>query len=101
MLYSIQHSFAHQEEPPAASPLMQLVWRQRHAAAAASAFPQLPAPAPVDRPAPITVSRERYEPAHVYARNSRFSPGAFARRRLLRTRRAAASRLAFRATGST
>jgi hypothetical protein len=101
MLYSIQHSFAHRDEPPAASPLMQLVWRQRRAAAAAApAFPQLPAPAPAERPAPITVSRERYEPAHVYARNHRFSPGTFARRRLLRSRREVASRLAFRATGS-
>ncbi len=101
MLYSIQHSFALDDEPPAASPLMQLVWRHRRAAAAAaSAFPQLPAPAPVEMPAPITVSRQRYEAVHVYARNHPLSPGAAARRRLLRSRRAAASRLAFRATGS-
>ena len=101
MLYSIQHSFAHHDEPPAASPLMQLVWRQRRAAAAAaSAFPQLPAPAPLQVPAPITVSRQRYEAVHVYARNHPLSPGAAVRRRLLRSRRAAASRLAFRATGS-
>ncbi len=102
MLYSIQHSFAHQDEAPAASPLMQLVWRRRHvAAAAASAFPQLlPTPLPAEAPAPISVSRQRYEAVHVYARNHPLSPAAAARRRLLRTRRSAASRLAFRATGS-
>jgi hypothetical protein len=98
MLYSIQHSFAHHDEPPAASPLMQLVWRQRRAAAAAApAFPQLPVPLPARVPAG---AHQRYEPAHVYARNQRLSPAAFARRRLLRSRRLAASRLAFRATGS-
>jgi len=100
-LYSIQHSFAHRDEAPAASPLMQLVWRQRRAAAAAaSAFPQLPVPLPAEAPAPINVSRQRYEPAHVYARRHPLSPAASMRRRLLRTRRAGASRLAFRATGS-
>ncbi|WP_395612647.1 SET domain-containing protein [Allosphingosinicella sp.] len=98
MLYSIQYSFAQQDEAPAASPLMQLVWRRRHAAAAASAFPQLPLPA--EAPAPITVSRQRYEAVHVYARSHSPSPATTARRRLLRTRRVAASRLAFRATGS-
>ena len=101
MLYSIQYSFAHRDEAPAASPLMQLIWRRRHAAAAmASAFPQLPVPLPTEAPAPITVSRQRYEAVHVYARNHPLSPAASARRRLLRTRRATASRLAFRATGS-
>ena len=100
-LYSIQHSFALQDEAPAASPLMQLVWRQRRAAAAAaSAFPQLPVPLPAEALAPINVSRQRYEPAHVYARRHPLSPAASMRRRLLRMRRAGASRLAFRATGS-
>lgn len=32
VLYAIQRSFADQDEPPAASPLMQLVWRKRHEA---------------------------------------------------------------------
>lgn len=101
MLYSIQYSFAHHDEPPAASPLMQLVWRRRHAAAAAaSAFPQLPVPMPAEAPAPVAASRQRYEPAHVYARPFRASQSPSMRRRLLRTRRAGASRLAFRATGS-
>jgi hypothetical protein len=100
-LYAIQHSFAHHDEAPAASPLMQLVWRNRHAAAAAaSAFPQLPAPMPASVPAPINVSRQHYEPAHIYARPYSPSPAASLRRRLLRTRRSGASRLAFRATGS-
>lgn len=99
-LYSIQHAFAHQDEPPAASPLMQLVWRRRHAAAAAaSAFPQLPAPVPAETPA-AAARRKRYEPAHVYARNQPLTPGAAARRRLLRNRRAATARLAWRQTGS-
>jgi hypothetical protein len=101
MLYSIQYSFAHNDAPPAASPLMQLVWRQRRAAAAAApAFPQLPAPLPAEAPAPVTASRQRYEAAHVYARRSPLSPATSMRRRLLRTRRAGAARLAFRATGS-
>lgn len=37
VLYAIQRSFAGQEEAPAASPLMQLVWRKRHAAFEAEA----------------------------------------------------------------
>jgi hypothetical protein len=80
---------------------MQLVWRQRRAAAAeAPAFPQLPAPLPAEAPAPVKVSRQRYEAAHLYARSHPLSPGGLARRRLIRSRRAAASRLAFRQTGS-
>lgn len=37
VLFAIQRSFADQEEPPVASPLMQLVWRKRHDAFRAEA----------------------------------------------------------------
>lgn len=84
-LYAIQHSFADRPEPPLASPLMQLVWRHRRAAAAASAFPQLPAAPP------------RFEPALAVGRRHALLPASAARRRLLRARRSAGSRLAWRA----
>ena len=97
MLYSIQHSFAHRDEPPAASPLMQLVWRRRHAAAQdASAFPQLPVPA--TQPVPAPAKRQRYEAAHVYARRVPLSQASAFRRRLMRSRRADAVRRAWRET---
>jgi len=41
-------------------------------------------PLPAEAPAPINVSRQRYEPAHVYARPYPVSPAASVRRRLLR-----------------
>ena len=88
MLYSIQNSFAGQAEPPKASPLMQLVWRQRQAAAVAPApCPQLPAAPP------------RFEPALAVGRRLPLLPATAARRRLLRGRRAAGSRFAWRALG--
>ena len=97
MLYSIQHSFAHQAEPPPASPVMQLVWRNRHAAAAASAFPQLPVPAPAAAPRrPAAALRA----GHGYQRRYPLLPATATRRRLLRARRAGASSLAWRAFGS-
>ena len=74
MLYAIQRSFADRPEPPMASPLMQLVWRQRRVPALASAFPQLAAPA-----AP------RYQPT---GRRLHLLPATIARRRALRDRRA-------------
>ena len=97
MLYSIQHAFAHQAEPPAASPVMQLVWRNRHAAAAASAFPQLPVPAArrgagaaaavragPRLSAPLSVAaRHRDSPAsaaHAQGRGDRASPGGLSAR---------------------
>jgi hypothetical protein len=87
MLYSIQHSFAAQAEPPKASPLMQLVWRHRRAAAAAAAVPQLPAAPP------------RFEPALPIGRRLPLLPASAARRRLLRSRRTAGARFAWRALG--
>ena len=88
MLYSIQHSFAQWAEPPPASPLMQLVWRNRRAAAAASAFPQLPVPAPAAMPAATPALPPRFEPAHGYQRRYPLLPATATRRRLLRARRA-------------
>jgi hypothetical protein len=84
MLYAIQRSFADRPEPPVASPLMQLVWRHRHAAA--SALPQLP-----PRLAPVWSLGHR--PAGFQAAIAR-------RRRLLRGRRAASSRLPWEALSS-
>ncbi|HKR23781.1 MAG TPA: SET domain-containing protein-lysine N-methyltransferase, partial [Allosphingosinicella sp.] len=49
-LYAIQRSFADRPEPPMASPLMQLVWRQRRVPALAGAFPQLVPAAPRYQP---------------------------------------------------
>lgn|GEM_PF-1336762 len=84
MLYSIQHSFAAQAEPPKASPLMQLVWRHRRAALGAGVFPQLPAAPP------------RFEPAFALGRRLPVLPASMARRRLLRAGRAGGGRLAWR-----
>jgi len=85
MLYAIQRSFADRDEPPAASPVMQLVWRHRRAAARATALPQLPAAPP------------RFEPALGLSRRLPLLPASAARRRLLRARRSAGGRLARRA----
>lgn len=75
MLYAIQRSFADNPEPPVASPLMQMVWRQRRVPALASAFPQLPAPAPA-----------RLQPAWSFARRLQLLPATAARRRAFRDR---------------
>jgi hypothetical protein len=99
MLYSIQYAFAHRDEAPPASPVMQLVWRNRHAAAAASAFPQLPVPAPAAVPASAPALPPRFEPGHGYQRRYPL-PATATRRRLLRVRRAGGTRLAWRALGS-
>ena len=72
-LYAIQRSFADRPEPPMASPLMQLVWRQRRVPAMASAFPQLTMPVAA-----------RYQPS----RRLHLLPSTIARRRALRDRRA-------------
>lgn len=79
MLYAIQHSFAHAPAPPVASPLMQLVWRHRRAAA--FALPPLPAATP-----------PRYQPAFGFGRRLAPLPASIVRRRLLRARRAMGSR---------
>jgi hypothetical protein len=86
MLYAIQHSFAERPEPPLASPLMQLVWHHRRAAAGAGALPRLPAATP-----------PRFEPAWSSGGRLPMLPATAARRRLLRARRARGSRLAWRA----
>jgi hypothetical protein len=87
-LFAIQRSFAGLDEPPMASPLMQLVWRHRRVPAGASAFPQLPAP-----------QREpRFEP-EFFARRLPVLPASVQRRRMLRGRRSADSRPAWRASG--
>jgi len=101
MLYSIQYAFAHQEAPPPASPVMQLVWRNRHAAAAAaSAFPQLEIPAPAAVPVAAPALPPHFEPGHGYQRRYPLLPATARRRRLLRTRRAGGTSLAWRASGS-
>lgn len=74
MLYAIQHSFAQAPAPPEASPLMQLVWRRRRAAAAA--IPSLPAAAP-----------PRFKPAFAFTRRLPVLPATATRRRLLRAGR--------------
>ncbi|HEY5710275.1 MAG TPA: SET domain-containing protein-lysine N-methyltransferase [Allosphingosinicella sp.] len=88
-LFAIQHSFADAPEPPRASPLMQLIWRNRRVPALASAFPQL-------QPA---VPRPRFEPAPHFARRPPVLPASAMRRRLLRDRRDTGMRLAWRASG--
>ncbi len=87
MLYAIQRSFADRPEPPMASPLMQLVWARRRAAASASAFPQL---APAQLPA-------RLDPYALFGRRIPVLPLAARRRRLLRARRDMRPRLAWNA----
>jgi hypothetical protein len=88
-LFAIQRSFADAPAPPTASPLMQLVWRHRRIPAMASAFPQL-------QPAGLA---PRFEPAPHFARRAPLLPASVMRRRLVRERRSAGTRLAWRASG--
>jgi hypothetical protein len=80
-LFAIQRSFEDRPEPPRASPLMQLVWRHRRVPAL---VPALAAAAP------------RFEAAPVFGRRQSILPASIARRRLLRARRSAGGRGAWR-----
>jgi SET domain len=82
-LFAIQRSFEDRPHAPHASPLMQLVWQHRRAPALAP-MPALPVAAP------------RFEPAPAFGRRQPILPASVARRRLLRARRSAGGRGAWR-----
>ena len=79
-LFAIQRSFADRPEPPMASPLMQLVWRQRRSRRMANAFPQLAMPAaplyqPSGRPASPAPLDDRRAAASLRDRRSAMRHG--------------------------